>query len=174
MCFTKDCWSEQPLAFNLNEIPEIKKHCLLASTSIKLSFPFGRFSRLIRIKLSNARLPIDKRVYGHLTVSEIEAAMSKLVKTEQNNNFSNKVLTLKNQHPLQIKNKLLCLSPFIDENELLRVGGRLKNSNLNLSQKHPLLLCGKHLLTKLMFEHFHRVLCHTGPQLLLATVRQHY
>lgn len=180
---SKDNWPEQPLAFNLDQIPEMKNHCLLATTSIKLSFPFERFSKLIRIKrvmaycirfISNARLPIGERVYGHLNVSEIEAAMNKLVQIAQHNVFSNEIVTLKNQHQLQIKNKLLCLSPFLDKNELLRVGGRLKNSSLNFSQKHPLLLCGKHLLTKLIFEHYHNVLCHAGPQLLLATVRQHY
>lgn len=63
------------------------------------------------------------------------------------------------------------LYPFIDNKRLLRIGGRLKNSQLQFNAKHPLLLGGKHHLTKLIFKYIHRNLCHAPSQLLLTTIR---
>ena len=44
---------------------------------------------------------------------------------------------------LPSSSKISNLDPFIDENEVLRVGGRIKRSNLNTEYIHPILLSGK-------------------------------
>ena len=46
-------------------------------------------------------------------------------------------------------NKISNLDPFIDENEVLRVGGRVKRSNLNNEYVHPILLSGEGIVTNL-------------------------
>ncbi len=51
---------------------------------------------------------------------------------------------------------------------MLVVGGRLSNSQLALSQKHPPILASKNVLTQLMFRSLHVSLCHCGPSLLLS------
>ncbi|XP_048487622.1 uncharacterized protein LOC105386542 [Plutella xylostella] len=70
--------------------------------------------------------------------------------------------------------RLTSLSPFLDSNNLIRVGGRLKNSFYTFDTKHPILLCSKHHLTHLIFEMYHSTLLHGGPQLLLANIRHTY
>lgn len=72
------------------------------------------------------------------------------------------------------KKCLISLSPFIDSDNLIRVGGRLNNSNYSYNVKHPFLLCSKHHLTKIIFEREHKTLFHAGPQLLLAHIRLTY
>ncbi|XP_041968453.1 uncharacterized protein LOC121735983 [Aricia agestis] len=74
--------------------------------------------------------------------------------------------------PLKHNSKLLCLSPFIDQNNLIRVGGRIESSQYTFENKHPIVLDASHYLTKLIFEYQHLQNFHAGPQLLLASVRQ--
>ncbi|KAJ8985554.1 hypothetical protein NQ317_019938 [Molorchus minor] len=55
-------------------------------------------------------------------------------------------------------------APFLDKHDVLRVGGRLKNSSLPFDVKHPPILDAKHTFTKLMFKNQHERLLHTGAQ----------
>jgi hypothetical protein len=50
--------------------------------------------------------------------------------------MSQKIENLKVQKPIQKDSAILKLDPFIDSEGVLRVGGRLKLSNLSLGQKH--------------------------------------
>jgi len=72
------------------------------------------------------------------------------------------------------KSRLRDLNPFIDEDGLLRVGGRLQHSELQHDAKHPVILPHRSRLTELIIEHKHRKNLHTGPDATLAAVRQMY
>ena len=54
------------------------------------------------------------------------------------------------------------LDPFLDENEVLRVGGRIKQSNLNTENIHSILLSGKGIATNLLFKWYHQFVGHGG------------
>ncbi|GFV17539.1 integrase catalytic domain-containing protein [Trichonephila clavipes] len=54
-----------------------------------------------------------------------------------------------------------------DSDGLLRVGGRLSNSDLPYVNKHPAILPGNHNLTVQIIVHFHRKNLHTGASSLL-------
>lgn len=56
----------------------------------------------------------------------------------------------------------------------MRVGGRLKNSEIPFSAKHPILLPQDHPFTIALINHFHRQHFHAGPQALLAAVREEF
>ncbi|XP_070075720.1 uncharacterized protein [Drosophila takahashii] len=64
---------------------------------------------------------------------------------------------LKNGRPLRKDSKLRTLSPILDNNGLLRVGGRLSNSELTFSAKHPVIMPKTHRITYLIVENEHRV-----------------
>ncbi|XP_052742771.1 uncharacterized protein LOC128198939 isoform X4 [Bicyclus anynana] len=81
---------------------------------------------------------------------------------------------LKNNKQLPKRSKLNSLSPFLDSDDLIRVGGRLRNSYYSYDVKHPIVLCAKHHITKTLFLLHHKVLMHAGPQLLLSNIRQNY
>lgn len=70
--------------------------------------------------------------------------------------------------------KILSLHPFMDNFGLLRVGGRLANSDFADVKKHPILLSPQHHLTKLLFQFAHENLLHAGPQLLLSNIRESF
>jgi len=70
---------------------------------------------------------------------------------------------------------ILSLSPFLDESGLMRVGGRLKNSNLMFNACHPFFfLPRKHILIQRIIEREHTRNLHAGLQATMAFVRQRF
>lgn len=55
---------------------------------------------------------------------------------------------------------------------IILAGGRLKESSLLLSVKHPTLLLCNDILVKILLNSIHEENKHCGPQSLLATTRQ--
>lgn len=72
------------------------------------------------------------------------------------------------------KKKLKPLSPFIDEKKIMRVGGRIENSNLPEDTKHPIILPHESHITKLIIGEAHRKTLHGGPTLMLNHLRTRY
>ena len=62
------------------------------------------------------------------------------------------------------------LSPFIDDDEILRVGWRLQLSNLCYSEKNPILLPQKHHVTELIIREHHLKTMNSGVQGTLNSV----
>ena len=59
-----------------------------------------------------------------------------------------------------------CHYPFLDSSSILRVGGRQQNSELSYPSLHPVILHGKHSVTKFIIRTEHLRLLHAGPTLL--------
>jgi Family of unknown function (DUF5641)/Integrase zinc binding domain len=72
--------------------------------------------------------------------------------------------------PFSGKSSLKFLNPFLDEDAILRVGGRLGKSNLPERSKHQVILPHSCHLTKLIIEHYHVVYLHAGFQLLSSSL----
>ncbi|GFT46907.1 integrase catalytic domain-containing protein [Trichonephila clavipes] len=70
-------------------------------------------------------------------------------------------------------NKLDPLTPFYDDSGIICVGGRLKNSILADSQKHPILLPKTDHIMNLIISDYHLKL-HAGPQLLQGALREKF
>lgn len=116
----------------------------------------------------------DKRNFGPLTVQELNAALVQLLRVTQTECFHNEIQHLNQSKQLSSKSKILSLTPFLDQDGLLRVGGRLALSKFNYNKKHPILLPKSHHLTTLILRHEHEKLLHCGAKLLLATIRENY
>lgn len=59
----------------------------------------------------------------------------------------------------------------MDDKGLIRVGGRLKNSNLEYNHKYPIVI-PKHYVTKLLIRHTHCKQMHAGTAATLSAVRE--
>ena len=66
------------------------------------------------------------------------------------------------------------LNVFIDDNRLLRVGGRLKFSNLSFDAKHPFLLPRQSRLTTLLIDYYHKAYLHAGLRTLQFLLSQKF
>ncbi|GFT16781.1 integrase catalytic domain-containing protein [Trichonephila clavipes] len=89
--------------------------------------------------LHNSRNPSVKRS-GQLDYSEVNEAELCLIKNLQASAFQEEIEFLAKSSCSSKKGKLFSLNPFLDGNQILRVGGRLQNSDLTYSQKHPAIL----------------------------------
>lgn len=69
---------------------------------------------------------------------------------------------------------LITLSPFVDENNLIRVGGRLENLNVPFENKHPLLLPKNGNFSKLLCRYFHVIALHGGSNISTGILRSHF
>lgn len=134
---------------------------------------FNKMKRTIAYCLrfaSNCRA--QRRFPKYLDTEEYKEAEKRIIKLIQHINFGNELQRLKTNLPLDKKNKLLSLNPFVDSG-LVRVGDRLKHADLEFNQKHPILLpCSNHV-TELIRE-VHIKLYHAGSQTTLYAIRQSY
>ncbi|XP_028042588.1 uncharacterized protein LOC114252289 isoform X2 [Bombyx mandarina] len=94
---------------------------------------------------------------GLLSVDELNESQRLLVKLAQMHSFSDVHYCLQNKLPLKNKNtkRVLGLNVFLDEHNIIRVGGRLGNSSsFQYEKKHPILLCDPHDFSPLTPAHF--------------------
>lgn len=88
--------------------------------------------------------------------------------------FAEEISKLEQNQHISRKSKLLSLSVFLDEERLLRVGGRLVHSKDNYSRKHQIVLPNKHKLTDMIIRDYRFQQLHPGPQATLAAIRSQY
>ena len=62
----------------------------------------------------------------------------------------------------------------MDLNNCLRIEGRLENADLPLDSKHPLILLGRHPLTRLIVQYKHEQAGHGGPAYTLMKTRKRF
>ena len=63
-----------------------------------------------------------------------------LIKIAQYHSFPLEMSNLLSLKSINYNDKILSLSPFIDEKDVIRVGKRLKNTNVNPDAKHQVIL----------------------------------
>lgn len=66
------------------------------------------------------------------------------------------------------------LDLFLDDHGLWRCGGRLQQSDLSLSAKHPVLLDGRHHVTTLIIRDAHHRVMHNGVKETLTELRSNF
>ena len=120
--------------------------------------------------ISSAQFSLGSTSLPTLTLQELKSAEHLLFKQSQSLYFSSELSSLHSSQPISSKSKIICLSPYLDPDGLLRVGGRLSGASLEHSQKHPLILCGHCVLVSELFKYNHVSLGHCGPTLLLSSV----
>ena len=108
-----------------------------------------------------------------LTVAELVAADGYWVKLSQEDYFSAEIASLQANQRLP-NSCLLSLHPFLDSDGVLRVGGRESNSKLSYSKMRPIILHGKHPLTKLIVHSEHQRMLHAGPTLLSSALTRRF
>ncbi|GBM20078.1 hypothetical protein AVEN_268405-1 [Araneus ventricosus] len=135
------------------------------------------YTKLLRVTsfifrfIHNSRFSKVRKT-GPLTYSEVSNAEHWFIKGLQRAEFSEEIKRLEKGESSLPKNKLASLNVFLDENKILRVGGRLTHSDLQFDSKFPIILHSKHPLTNIILRYFHLKYFHLGSQALLYHVRQ--
>lgn len=97
-----------------------------------------------------------------------------IIRNTQLKVFGDEIRELKKGRDLHRRSPISALTPFIDGDDLLRVGGRLNYLDAPFGVKHPIILPRRHKLVDLIIQEAHITYLHAGPTLLTSILRQKY
>lgn len=97
---------------------------------------------------------------AEVTVDECKQATKIVIQAVQED--ADEIKCIQKQQALPKGSPLKNLDPFLDDQGLLRVGGRIQESNLSQVEKNPLIISGKHHLATLIVKHFPEQTHHQG------------
>ena len=185
--FPSTDWSEAPSVTNVGPSDEEREVCVHTILCQKTPLiPLDRFSDFARFKyvtawilrfVDNCRSRKDaqtSRVGSPLSVKELSLAENYWLRLSHEEHFMEEIQSIKNGHTLPKSSCLLPLNPILDHSGVLRVGGRIQNAPLCYSVRHPVVLHGKHRITKLIIHSEHLHLLHAGPTLVTASLSRRY
>jgi hypothetical protein len=160
---------------------EIRKvHVALLQPPEDIKQRFSKLNRLIRVIaycrrfINNCRHPKTNRQTTTLTTQDLDQARNCCVKMVQHISYAQEIEDLMEHQEVAATSSLKTLHPFIDQEGLLRVGGRLQQSKISYQTIHQMILPPDHHLTRLVVSAEHIKLLHAGPQLLIASLRERY
>ena len=138
---------------------------------------FSTWKSLIRA-FSYLRLFVKRWLSKHKNqqVPEINSEFKKeteifIIKQIQSEVFKRDIENLKANTPVSKDSSVLKLDPFLDKEGVMRVGGRLKFSELTLGEKHPILIPNSHHIGKLLVSHHHELAKHQGRHITEGVIR---
>jgi len=149
---------------------------------------FSRFSQWFTLLKAIARLiilarsrkkqaPVEEGDHAAprtvLTVQTFKQAQSIIIKNMQLEAYGEDLKLLQNSERLPATSPLKKLSPIIDAEGLLRVGGRLEHADLKFEERHPLILPSSHHATTLIVRYYHARVQHQGRHFTLGAIRSH-
>uniref|UniRef100_A0A0K8VHT8 Integrase catalytic domain-containing protein n=1 Tax=Bactrocera latifrons TaxID=174628 RepID=A0A0K8VHT8_BACLA len=103
----------------------------------------------------------------------MKEAEEMLIRYQQKLQFREEIQSLEIKKEINHKSSIASLNPILDNKGILRVGGRLGNSNLQFNQKHPIILNKSHL-SSLIIENIHKITLHGGNKLMESMIRRNY
>lgn len=118
---------------------------------------------------------VTKKLGGeNYTVHDLKQAEIEILKIIQGEMFGDEINCLKAGKNIQKSSKLIALGVFLDGNDILRVGGRLTNADMNYDSKHQILLPSRHEVSRLIIREAHEGCMHGGPRLTEAVLREKF
>lgn len=176
-------WPVTPMWADTNIDERPAAATVLATPACEGALLLERFSSLTRLQIVTARLcrfahncrvQERSRTYGHVTAMEMRDALLRWIRIVQASEFGDEIDRCRKRVGLQKSSKLVSLNPFVDEYNVLRVGGRLRHAAIPADAAHPAILPRESPLTGLIIDYAHKALMHGGAQLMLAYIRQRY
>ncbi|XP_071640891.1 uncharacterized protein [Temnothorax longispinosus] len=178
----EDRWPSKDITRLGDDLPETREAAaavVIISPSIvdgliKKHSNLGKICRIIAycLRFNKAHRPTPAT--ESVSHNEMSHALGVVCKAVQRSSFPDEYRALTKGNSVSASSKILSLSPFIDETGLIRVGDRLKNSELKFDACHPILLPRDHELTKRTIRREHVRNMHAGTQAIMAAVRQRF
>ncbi|XP_059048841.1 uncharacterized protein LOC131844082 [Achroia grisella] len=117
-------------------------------------------------------------IHAHLNINKQEKETSIYSQFENYDTLTellkDEIESLRNKNMVRKSSSLKSLNPYLDELQVLRVGGRLRYANINEESKYPIILSHKNRLTYLLVAEAHRRTLHGGVQVMLTYLTSKY
>ena len=163
---SEDSWPHSNIVIEGTPLEQHEHNVCMTNTSdIEEISRFSYLNRLKRVMtycfhfINNARDPKGKK-YGSLMVDETEEALLRCIRKTRELSCPDELKDLQGGRPIRKNSKLLALCPFLDQDGLVRVDGRLQAAVLDYDQKHQVILPPKGHLSELIVQHKHIRLLH--------------
>ncbi|XP_075157733.1 uncharacterized protein LOC142231000 [Haematobia irritans] len=178
---SKSSWPENLPNLNTSEEKRCARVCV--NSASRKSYPeiltrFSKLHTLLRVIALCLRFCHNckdsrHRVTGSLSVGDVNRAMRILVKLSQEIDFPEEMSRLSSDQIITYS-PILKLMPFLDDNGIIRVGGRLHDSNYPYDLKHPCILAKSNPLSTLIILDAHENTLHGGVTLTMSYVNRKF
>ncbi|CAL8136776.1 unnamed protein product [Orchesella dallaii] len=160
---------------------EERKITLTANTSAIDSSLLDRYSNLVKLQRVTAYIlrfykavKSKSKMTGSLSTVELSCAHDVLVKLVQQQHFGKEISVLKLGQVVSATSPLRSLYPFIDQQGIMRVGGRLNKADLPEGRKHQIILPRNSNFITILINHVHHEHLHSGFQLTWSVILSQY
>ncbi|XP_063601659.1 uncharacterized protein LOC134777731 [Penaeus indicus] len=158
-----------------------EKNISCVSVTTPKIFEFERWSQFNKahhvvawvMRFINNTRPHSVKVSGPLSSDELVKAKTKLFYCVQREKFAHEIADLRKGKSPARSSPLCRLDPFVDDEGLLRIKGRLENADLSFESKHPVIVPSGHV-AKLLVQFQHIFLKHAGVSTIVSTLRGSY
>ncbi|XP_025997196.2 uncharacterized protein LOC105199694 [Solenopsis invicta] len=147
--------------------------CVINNLLEKYSY-LKKICRIIAYCLRFSKIYRPKVPTEYPSPAEKLIALKVACRVVQARAFPSEYKILSQGSSINASSNILSLAPFMDEVGLIRVGGRLKNSDLQYDACHPILLPRHYKLTRRIIKLEHDINMHPGAQATMAFVRQRF
>ena len=188
----KQCWLEK---FQLDEVsdedPEVRKVVKVNVSNIQSSSMLSRLQEItsswIKMKRIMVLIMVIKGVWlnrinkvsflnqlnDSIDTEMIQKAQEKIFLLVQAESFANEIKQLKSEKKMVPESSSISqLDPFLDNRGILRVGGRLRKSNLTGEENHPVILPKKCAVSNMIIHWTHHNVAHRARGMTLNHLRQ--
>lgn len=157
----------------------VVENSMLSINFIEKFSSFHKMTKILAIVLrfkNNGLLKMRnlQRVAGNISTEEMTISSNLLVKFVQEEHFGEDIKALNRQQSVPSKSKLKSLNVFLDDDAILRVGGRLGKASIPFHTKHPIILPNSSALSKALVNDYHEHYHHAGVGLMMNLLRQRY
>ncbi|KAL0892704.1 hypothetical protein ABMA27_014422 [Loxostege sticticalis] len=127
--------------------------------------------RFLKLKTPKASRPLFTAL---VSIIETDKTLEMFIKQVQEFEFGEDIRHLRLHGFVPKKSVLHNLVPILDQNGLLRVGGRITQASVSFDKQHPIVIPEKSDLAKLLVADSHIKTLHGGPQVMLNFLRSKY
>ncbi|XP_075261720.1 uncharacterized protein LOC142353373 [Convolutriloba macropyga] len=143
------------------EVEKFQTRRRLFNSSRMLFQAIRRFKSKVLTRRQNESIETSNT---DIFASDEKRARHYLIKMSQNELFSGTISVLLKGDNLEKADKLMPFTPFLDDDGLLGVRGRLNKAPLTYSAKHPLVLHSRSKIARLLIEKAHHDCGHQGVE----------
>ena len=149
--------------FQRREVKKPEKPVTKSSTEVEKS--------VLKVTLPEFQ-EAEKTIIRCLQYEHFHAELQILCDLNVTDGETNRVQARKRNQELRKTSSLYKLDPFVDQDGLIRVGGRIRRADVPIDVKHPVIIPRKGHLTELLIKHHHQKVNHMGRGMTHNELRQ--
>lgn len=176
-------WKLESCDLEIENDPEVKSQvntsCVTDATLHPVDILMNHYSSWYRLKravgwwLKFVDYLKHRKAASKLSVSDVKAAEVLIIKHSQSQSYSKEIERLAVNKPIHRDSSIRDLSPILDTEGVLRVGGRIRNGPLSYDSTHPVIVSHKSPIAILIVTEFHSI-AHAGTEWTLSSIRRRY